>query len=146
MYSASLRTAVAASFVRAIKVSPRQTSGAVSRTSLFETGARRRLTDAISLYQVNQLLRDKKTDAINARISKSGNSRFFLPKSDDTFPVREHNTELLNFVKLASGTCTRMRIEITRTSMRADYERGLTMKSPNLSTRKRKFAQTKVKG
>jgi len=38
---------------------------------------RRRLTEAISPYHVNQLLRDKKTDAINAKISKSGNSRFF---------------------------------------------------------------------
>src|SRR6267143_2807094 len=91
MYSASLRTAVAASLVRAIKVSARQTSGAVSRTSLFETGVRRRLTEAISLYQVNQLLRDKKTEAINAKISKSVNSRFFLLKFDNTFPVCELN-------------------------------------------------------
>ena len=124
-----MRTVVAASFVKAIKINARQTSGAVSRTSLFETGARRRLTEAISPYQVHQPLRDKKTDAINAKISKSGNSEFFLPKSDDTFPVRELNTELLNFAKPACANCTRTRVDITRTSLRADYERALTMKS-----------------
>jgi hypothetical protein len=91
-------------------------------------------------------LRDKKTDAINAKISKSGNSEFFLPKSDDTFPVRELNTELLNFAKRACANCTRTRVDITRTSLRTDYERALTMKSPNLNTLKRKFAETKVKG
>src|ERR1700730_10361734 len=91
MKSAAWRTVVAGSFVKAIEINQRQTSGAVSRTSLFEIGARRRLTEAISPYQVNQPLRDKKTDAINAKISKSVNSRFFLLKLDDTFSVRELN-------------------------------------------------------